>query len=63
MTDWERYTHMCERNCEYLLSVFVKKRCKRSLSFLTIRVLRLYVLTCFFIIAFGGMEVREELHM
>ena len=39
-----------------------EKKCKKYLCFINIRVLQLYVLTCFFI-RFGGMEVQEELHI
>ena len=54
---------MCEKNCEYLLPVFFnRKNVKKSLCFLKIRVLSLYVLTCCFI-RLRGMEVQEELHI
>ena len=59
----ENFIFMCEKNCEYLISVFLKrKKCQKSLSFLKIRVPRLYVLTCCFV-RLRGMEVQEELHI
>ena len=59
----EKFIFMCETNCEYLISFFQKKKnLKKSLCFLKIRVLSLYVLTCCFI-WLRGMEVQEELHI
>ena len=50
---------MCEKSCEYLLSVFFKR--KQIFMLPKIRVLCLYVSTCFFIRGHGG--ARGASHM